>query len=60
METILTLLVVQTNRLEASGVETVANSAIYAIVGAITLQHGSVIASEFARNKILARMIRGH
>ncbi|KFG78688.1 hypothetical protein MANI_002019 [Metarhizium anisopliae] len=42
--------------LESSGVEVVVNSAVLAIVGAITLQHGSVVASKVVRERILARL----
>jgi large subunit ribosomal protein L15 len=42
------------NKLESSGVETVMNGAILAIIGAITLQHGSVVASRVVRERILA------
>ncbi|KAK5993884.1 hypothetical protein PT974_07321 [Cladobotryum mycophilum] len=45
-----------TQRLESSGVETVLNAAIMAIIGAITLQHGSVIASKVVRERILAQL----
>ncbi|KYK60810.1 hypothetical protein DCS_01948 [Drechmeria coniospora] len=45
-------------RLEASGVEVVLNGAIFAIIGAITLQHGSVVASKMIRERILARLPR--
>ncbi|PNY26661.1 uncharacterized protein TCAP_03412 [Tolypocladium capitatum] len=43
-------------RLEASGVEVVLNAAILAIIGAVTLQHGSVVASKIVRERILARL----
>ncbi|KAK2616937.1 hypothetical protein QQS21_000026 [Conoideocrella luteorostrata] len=42
--------------LESSGVEVVLNGAVMAIVGAITLQHGSVVASNVVRERILARL----
>ncbi|KAG6010314.1 hypothetical protein E4U54_008401 [Claviceps lovelessii] len=42
--------------LEASGLEVVLNSAVMAIVGAITLQHGSVVAATIVRERILARL----
>ncbi|TWU70951.1 hypothetical protein ED733_000111 [Metarhizium rileyi] len=44
--------------LESSGVEVVVNGAVLAIVGAITLQHGSVVASTVVRERILARLPR--
>ncbi|PHH88231.1 hypothetical protein CDD83_7807 [Cordyceps sp. RAO-2017] len=44
------------DRLYASGIETVMSAAIMAIVGAITLQHGSVVASEVVRKRILDRV----
>ncbi|KAF4978684.1 hypothetical protein FZEAL_4978 [Fusarium zealandicum] len=43
-------------KLQASGVEVVLNGAILAIIGAITLQHGSVVASQVIRERILARV----
>ncbi|KAG6002387.1 hypothetical protein E4U21_003147 [Claviceps maximensis] len=43
-------------KLEVSGVEIVLNGAIMAIVGAITLQHGSVVAATIVRERILARL----
>ncbi|KAL7954372.1 ribonuclease-III-like domain-containing protein [Trichoderma compactum] len=43
-------------RLEASGVEVVLNSAIMAIIGAITLQHGSAVAAQVVRDRILAQV----
>ncbi|KOS17215.1 54S ribosomal protein L15 [Escovopsis weberi] len=45
-----------TRKLESSGVETVLNSAILGIVGALTLQHGSVVASQLVRERILAQL----
>lgn len=51
-------LAAQPNKLEASGVETVMNGAILAIIGAITLQHGSAVASKVIRERILARVQR--
>lgn len=44
--------------LESSGVEVVLNGAVMAIIGAITLQHGSVVASKIVRERILARLSR--
>jgi large subunit ribosomal protein L15 len=49
---------VKPERLEASGAEVVLNGAIMAIIGAITLQHGSVVASRIIRERILARMTK--
>ncbi|POR39767.1 Uncharacterized protein TPAR_00053 [Tolypocladium paradoxum] len=43
-------------RLEASGVEVVLNGAILAIIGAVTLQHGSVVAAKIVKERILARL----
>ncbi|KAF7559476.1 hypothetical protein G7046_g4678 [Stylonectria norvegica] len=43
-------------KLKASGVEVVLNGAILAIIGAVTLQHGSVVASQIIRDRILARL----
>ncbi|KAG6030031.1 hypothetical protein E4U41_000217 [Claviceps citrina] len=39
-----------------SGVEVVLNGALMAIVGAITLQHGSVLAAQIVRQRILSRL----
>ncbi|KEY66253.1 hypothetical protein S7711_09181 [Stachybotrys chartarum IBT 7711] len=46
----------QVNRLDTSGVEVVMNGAIYAIVGALVLHHGSVVAAQIVREKILSRL----
>ncbi|KAH6892989.1 ribonuclease-III-like-domain-containing protein [Thelonectria olida] len=43
-------------KLQASGVEVVLNGAIMAIIGAITLQHGSSVASKVIRERILAKV----
>jgi large subunit ribosomal protein L15 len=43
-------------KLKASGLEVVLNGAIMAIIGAITLQHGAVVASQVVRERILARL----
>ncbi|KAL7795284.1 ribonuclease-III-like domain-containing protein [Trichoderma ceciliae] len=45
-------------RLEASGVEVVLNSALMAIIGAITLQHGSAVATRVVRERVLAQVPR--
>ncbi|KAF5021226.1 hypothetical protein F66182_6745 [Fusarium sp. NRRL 66182] len=42
--------------LKASGVDVVLNGAILAIIGAITLQHGSVMASQVIRERILSKL----
>lgn len=42
--------------LESSGVQVVLNGAVMAIIGAVTLQHGSVVASKVVRERILARL----
>lgn len=55
---VLTYMCVKPERLEASGAEVVLNGAIMAIIGAITLQHGSVVASRIIRERILARMTK--
>ncbi|KAF4120641.1 large subunit ribosomal protein L15 [Geosmithia morbida] len=44
------------NKLDSSGVETVMNGAILAIIGAINLQHGSAVASQVVRERILGRL----
>jgi large subunit ribosomal protein L15 len=46
----------QPQNLESSGVEVVLNGAVLAIIGAVTLQHGSVVASKVVRERILARL----
>ncbi|KAK7420195.1 hypothetical protein QQX98_002848 [Neonectria punicea] len=43
-------------KLKASGVEVVLNSAILAIIGAVTLQHGSVVAAQVIRERILGKV----
>ncbi|KAF5013446.1 hypothetical protein FDECE_558 [Fusarium decemcellulare] len=45
-----------TRKLMSSGVEVVLNGAILAIIGAITLQHGSTVASQVIQERILARL----
>ncbi|TQV94690.1 RNase III domain-containing protein [Cordyceps javanica] len=44
------------NNLESSGAEVVLTGAVMAIVGAITLQHGSAVATQVTRERILARI----
>ncbi|KHN94944.1 Ribonuclease III [Metarhizium album ARSEF 1941] len=44
--------------LKSSGVEVVVNGAVLAILGAITLQHGSVVASRVVRERIFARLAK--
>ncbi|KAG5925979.1 hypothetical protein E4U42_003782 [Claviceps africana] len=44
------------DQLETSGVEVVLNGAIMAIIGAITLQHGSVVATTVVRERILPKL----
>lgn len=46
----------QTGKLKASGVEVVLTSAILAIIGAVTLQHGAAVASQIIRERILAKV----
>jgi large subunit ribosomal protein L15 len=43
-------------KLKSSGVDVVLNGAIMAIIGAITLQHGAVVASQVIRERILSRL----
>jgi large subunit ribosomal protein L15 len=45
-----------TQALDSSGVDTVMPAAIMAIIGAITLQHGSQVASEIVQKRILDRL----
>ncbi|KAM4066349.1 ribonuclease-III-like domain-containing protein [Hirsutella rhossiliensis] len=47
-----------TQELEQSGVQTVLGGALLAIIGAVVLQHGSVVASKIVRERILARLAR--
>ncbi|KAK4139543.1 ribonuclease-III-like-domain-containing protein [Dichotomopilus funicola] len=42
--------------LETSGIKVVLNTAIFAIVGAISLQHGAEVAQQVVREKILRRV----
>ncbi|PNP79570.1 hypothetical protein FNYG_07186 [Fusarium nygamai] len=46
----------QVQKLRASGADVVLNGAIMAIIGAITLQHGAVVASQVIRERILSRL----
>lgn len=48
----------QPKNLEKSGVNTVLAGAIMAIVGALTLQHGSVVAAKIVRERILEKTAR--
>ncbi|CAF3641070.1 unnamed protein product [Fusarium graminearum] len=43
-------------KLKQSGVDVVLNGAIMAIIGAITLQHGGVVASQVIRERILPKL----
>ncbi|KAM0231747.1 hypothetical protein ACHAPO_008327 [Fusarium lateritium] len=43
-------------KLKQSGVDVVLNGAIMAIIGAVTLQHGAVVASQVIRERILSRL----
>ncbi|KAG5665379.1 hypothetical protein KAF25_009504 [Fusarium avenaceum] len=43
-------------KLKTSGVDVVLNGAILAIIGAVTLQHGSAVASQVIRERILSRL----
>ncbi|KJZ73932.1 hypothetical protein HIM_06600 [Hirsutella minnesotensis 3608] len=44
------------NKLKSSGVDTVLSSALLAIIGAITMQHGTKVASEVLRTKIIPNL----
>ncbi|KAM3500788.1 hypothetical protein MY10362_006105 [Beauveria mimosiformis] len=44
------------SELESSGVEVVLTGAVMAIVGAITLQHGTAVANRIIRERIMARI----
>lgn len=48
----------QPENLRGSGLETVLATSIFAIVGAISLQHGAEAASRVAREKIIRRLER--
>lgn len=47
----------QPSNLENSGAQTVMGGAILAIIGAITLQHGSTVASTIVRERILGKIL---
>ncbi|KAF9768513.1 hypothetical protein IL306_014190 [Fusarium sp. DS 682] len=46
----------QVQKLRTSGADVVLNGAIMAIIGAVTLQHGAVVASQVIRERILSRL----
>ncbi len=52
----LTLRDMQPENLEASGLVSVLNTSVFAIVGAISLQQGAEVASKVVREKILKRL----
>lgn len=45
--------------LRSSGFDVVLSTTIFAIVGAVSLQHGGEVASRIAREKVLGRMSKG-
>lgn len=45
-----------TDKLKASGLEPIMTATIYAIVGAIALQHGGKVASKILRDRIIKRL----
>jgi len=50
----------QPEDLQTSGINVVLNSAVYAIVGAISLQHGADVAGRVIRERILSRLDSTH
>lgn len=46
----------QPAKLEASGVQVVLTGGIYAIIGAISLQHGAEVASRVIQDKLIKRL----
>ena len=44
------------NELETSGITMVASGALYAIIGAVYLQHGGAVAQKMVSERILAKM----
>ncbi len=50
------LILGQPENLESSGIGVVLNQVVFAIVGAISLQHGADVASKFVRDRILRRL----
>lgn len=49
-------LILQTGDLRRSGIDTVLATGIFAIVGAVSLQHGGEVASRIAREKVIGRL----
>jgi large subunit ribosomal protein L15 len=47
----------QPENLEGSGIAVVLNTTLFAIVGAISLQHGADVAGKVVREKILKRLL---
>lgn len=50
----------QPNNLTDSGIDLVLCTTLFAIVGAVSLQHGGEVASRVAREKVLGRMRSGN
>lgn len=50
----------QPNNLTESGIDLVLCTTLFAIVGAVSLQHGGEVASRVAREKVLGRMRSGN
>ena len=44
-------------KLETSGVTVVANTALFAIIGAVSLTHGGEVAQRVVRDKILRKLV---
>jgi len=47
---------VKPENLEGSGITVVMNTCLYAIIGAIALQHGAAVAQRVSRERILDRL----
>lgn len=57
---ILTRRDIQPSNLTESGIDLVLTTSLFAIVGAVSLQHGGEVASRIAREKVLGRMRSGN
>lgn len=50
------LIISQPDNLKGSGLETVLATSIFAIIGAVSLQHGAEAASKLARDRVIRRI----
>lgn len=57
--TLADIMVPQPQDLQTSGLDVVLSTTIFAIVGAVSLQNGALIAGRVAREKVLGRMAKG-